>query len=81
MGLGTKRGLGARSRSCSTEALGAAACRGRWRSACFQPDEELVIHRAQTCISAGKCYRFMRRVIKNVSKRLVKLMVQVNCMK
>lgn len=57
------------------------AHRGPWRLASFQPDEEFVIHRTQTCISAGKCYRFMRRVIKNVSKRLVKLMVQVNCMK
>lgn len=47
----------------------------------LQPGEEFVMHRTQTCIRAGKCYRFMRRVIKNVSKRLVKLMVQVNCMK
>lgn len=50
-------------------------------SSSLQPDEEFVIHRTHACTSAGKCYRFMRRVIKNVSKRLVKLMVQVNCMK
>lgn len=35
----------------------------------------------QMHIHAGECYGFMRRVIKIASKRLVKLMVQVNCMK
>lgn len=35
----------------------------------------------QMHIHAGECYGFMRRVIKMVSKSLVKLMVQVNCMK
>ena len=74
--------LQSRSGRRGREALAARrARRGRSRLASFQPDEEFVIYRTQTCISAGKCYRFMRRVIKNVSERLVKLMVQVNCMK
>lgn len=60
---------------------GAVGSRGRSQFASFQPDGVFMMYRTQTCISAGKCYRFMRRVIKNVSKRLVKLMVQVNCMK
>lgn len=35
----------------------------------------------QMRIRAGECHGFMRRVIKMISKRLVELMVQVNCMK
>lgn len=48
----------------------AAELQGKFRLCCMQMR-----------IQAGECYGFMRRVIKIVSKSLVKLMVQVNCMK
>ena len=45
------------------------------------PEGSCALCCVQMHIRAGECYGFMRRVIKIASKRLVKLMVQVNCMK